>query len=108
MLDIEKVLFTDDLVLNKGSFLLVDMKPAMDGETTERIGTDIVVALTGQRYEKITIRVPYLVTCSAFNAVEVQPIKFKGFEGHFQWDDVREEWVFSATAEQFQLADEGK
>ncbi len=108
MLDIKNVIFTDKQLLNNGLFLLVDMSPALDESTNERVGTDIVVALTGQRYEHITVRVPYPVTCSAYESVEVRQIEFTGFKGHFDWIDSQDKWTFIATAEQFQLVEEVK
>ncbi len=105
MLDLRKINFTDKQLLTNGIFLLVDMIPALDTETMERIGTDIVVALTGQRYETIAVRVPYPVTCSAFASVSVQRVDFTGFSGHFEWQEAQKEWVFTATAEQFQVID---
>ncbi len=108
MLDIKKVIFSDEQLLTGGIFLLVDMIPALDDVTNERIGTDIRVALTGQRYEQITVRVPYPVTCSAYETVAVQPIEFTNFEGHFEWHPSHHTWVFVATADQFQLVDDGQ
>ncbi len=106
MLDIKKVIFSDEQLLTGGIFLLVEMIPALDDATNERVGTDIVVALTGQRYEQITVRVPYPVTCSAFDSVSVQQVEFTDFRGHFEWQESQDEWVFVATAEQFQVVDE--
>lgn len=105
MLDIKKVIFSDEQLLTGGIFLLVDMIPALDDATSERIGTDIVVALTGQQYERIIVRVPYPVTCSAFESVSVQQVEFTDFRGHFEWQEGQKEWVLSATAEQFQVVD---
>lgn len=103
MLDLTKVIFTDQLIVNEGLFLLVDMSPAIDETTSERIGTDIEVALTGQRYEKIRVRVPYPVTCSAFESVTVQSVEFKGFKGYFKQGARPDQWEFIATADHFQL-----
>ncbi len=105
MLDIKKVIFSDEQLLTGGIFLLVDMIPALDDVTNERIGTDIRVALTGQRYEQITVRVPYPVTCSAYETVSVQQVEFTDFKGHFEWKETSKEWGFIATAEQFKVID---
>lgn len=108
MLDLKKVTFTDKQLLNEGVFLLVDMSPALDGATNDRIGTDIVVALTGQRYEQITVRVPDLVTCSAFDSVAVRRVEFTGFAGHFDLNDEQDKWRFIAKADQFKLVEDAK
>ncbi len=103
MLQIDKLSFTDEQILNNGVFVLVEVTPALSDTTNERIGTDIVVALTGHQYEKITVRVTDLVTCSAFDSTSISPVLFTGFKGSFSLDADTNDWVLTATADHFQL-----
>ncbi len=103
MLQLDKLSFTDDQILNNGVFVLVEVTPSMNDTTGERIGTDLVVALTGHHYEKMTVKVTEVVTCSAFETPGIHPVQFTGFIGRLYLNDATKEWELTATADRFQL-----
>lgn len=105
MIAIRDVKFDDQMILNNGKFVLVELSPVFQeevGSETKRLGTKAVVALTGHRLEKIEVLVEEAITCSAFNQLELAEITFSNFEGYFlpQVDGAH---VFRAKASQLQL-----
>ncbi|MBP1042819.1 hypothetical protein I6N95_17520 [Vagococcus sp. BWB3-3] len=105
MLKVEDICFTEEMILNKGSFLLVELSPMFEeGQTTEefRIGTKAVVALTKHRLEKITVLIDDVIACSPFSDTELMEVRFNGFEGRYQ-REAEGEYVFNARARQLQI-----
>ncbi|MBP1040236.1 hypothetical protein I6N95_04335 [Vagococcus sp. BWB3-3] len=106
MLKLTDIHFDDTMILNQGKFILVELVPTYQTETTpetgnHRIGTTAVVALTGHRLEKIEVFLEAIIPCSPFSELELAEVTFSGFEGHFDW--ASGEALFKATAKQLHL-----
>lgn len=102
-MQLESIKITDTMILREGKFLLVSVSPLFKiGGSEERIGTTVVVALTGHKYEKITVKITDQPACKPFNTPTVKEVSFDNFVGTFTQDA---EGVFGikATADSFML-----
>ncbi len=110
MLSINDVMFTDQMILNGGKFILVQLMPIYDETQNEdeertRIGTKMIAALTAHKLNKIEVMIEDIVVCSSFNDLQLAEVTFSDFLGSFIQNE-SEEYTFQATASRFRLVNE--
>ncbi|MBP1044234.1 hypothetical protein I6N95_24805 [Vagococcus sp. BWB3-3] len=111
MLKVHQVVFNETMILNEGAFLLVNVEPIydvrecsnqddQDGEQEKkRIGTKVIVALTGHQLEKIVVTLPDIkLACKSLNELALEEVSFTDFSGMFCKENTHEDYVFKATA----------
>lgn len=101
MIKIESIVLTDKMIVNDGEFILVSVSPIYESEKI-RIGTEVIVALTGRQFSKIVVTVHENVACSPFNTLEIKKVLFDEFLGGFSKNNSGD-YVFSAQAKSFKL-----
>lgn len=102
MIKIAEIQFNAEMILSDGKFVLVEMFPHYEEATTKaeriRTGTEVIVALTSHRLEKITVIVNDNIACGPLNELELAQVYFEDFKGNFTYNEELEDYLFAATA----------